>query len=213
MVAREPVRLVCVDLGGVIVRIRRTLAESLHAVGVPGYALEEITDDEMRVYRDASSRHQRGELSFDAWLESAHGTLGARIDRATIARAHDAVLVGEYPGVARTLGAIRQAGTATACLSNTNDRHWQALVELPAMREIDHRHASHLLGEEKPDEAIFRAFENATGFRGGEILFLDDIESHCSAARAVGWNAVRIDHERDTASQLLAAARAHGVPA
>ena len=213
MTSRHPVKLVCVDLGGVVVRIRRSLAESLHAVGVPGYELDQLGDRELDLYRDTVARHQRGEHDHRLWLEAAHRALSRRIDLATLERAHDAVLIGEYPGVTRSLGAIRAAGAATACLSNTNDRHWSALVELPAMGEIDHPHASHLLGFEKPDEAIFRAFERATGFRGGEILFLDDLEEHCHAARECGWNAVRIDHERDTAGQIIAAARAHGVPA
>jgi HAD superfamily hydrolase (TIGR01509 family) len=213
MTSRHPVKLVCVDLGGVVVRIRRSLAEALHAVGVPGYELDGLGDAQMRAYRETVALHQRGEHDHGAWLDAAHKALAGRVDRDTIARAHDAVLVGEYPGVTHCLGAIRAAGAATACLSNTNDRHWTALVELPAMGEIEHRHASHLLGLEKPGAEIYRAFERATGFAGADILFLDDIEENCAAARARGWNAVRIDHERDTAAQILAAARAHGVGA
>lgn len=213
MTSRHPVKIVCVDLGGVIVRIRRSLAETLHAVGVPGYELDGLGEGEMRAYREAVALHQRGEHAHEDWLDAAHKALAGRIDRETIARAHDAVLIGEYPGVTYSLGAIRAAGATTACLSNTNDRHWESLVELPAMAEIEHRHASHLLGLEKPDERIFREFERVTGFRSEEILFLDDIEENCASARACGWNAVRIDHERDTASQIIAAARAHGVAA
>lgn len=211
MTSRHPVRLVCVDLGGVVVRIRRTLPEALHAVGVPGYLLEGISDGEMGAFRAASAAHQRGEHAWEAWVERAHEALGGRFDRDTILRAHDAVLVGEYPGVATALGAVRRGGASTACLSNTNDRHWDALLELPSFGAIDHRHASHLLGLEKPGHGIYRAFERATGAAPHEILFLDDIEENCAAARACGWNATRIDHERDTAAQIVAAARAHGV--
>ena len=211
MTSRHPVRLVCVDLGGVVVRIRRSLSEALHAAGVPGYLLKGISDAEMAAYRATAAAHQRGEHAWESWIEHAHGALGGRFDRDTLARAHDAVLVGEYPGVARALGAVRSAGAATACLSNTNDRHWDALLELPSFGEIEHRHASHLLGLEKPGHEIYRAFERATGVAAHEILFLDDLEENCAAARACGWNAARIDHERDTAAQIVAAARAHGV--
>jgi len=209
--SRHPAKLVCVDLGGVIIRIRRSLAETLHAVGVPGYLLEAISAAEMQAFRATTSQHQRGEHDWNSWLDAAHRVLERHVDRETIQRAHDAIIIGEYPGVARSLGAIRQAGAMTACLSNTNDRHWDALVELPAFSELDHRHASHLLGLEKPNAEIYRAFEKATGVSAEHILFLDDIEENCAAARACGWNSVRIDHERDTASQIIAAARAHGV--
>ena len=212
MTSRHPVKLVCVDLGGVVVRIRHSLAETLHAAGVPGYLLEAISTDEMQAFRASTSLYQRGVHDWDAWLNAAHNALARRLDRDTLLRAHDAILMGEYPGVARSLGAIRNAGAATACLSNTNARHWDALIELPALGEIEHRHASHLLGLEKPSAEIYRAFEHATGRAGADILFLDDLEANCIAARACGWNCVRIDHQRDTAAQIIAAARAHGVP-
>ncbi len=211
MTSRRPIKLVCVDLGGVVVRIRRSLAETLHAVGVPGYLLESISPEEMHNFRLSTSRHQRGEQDWNQWLDTAHAALARHIDRDTLLRAHDAILVGEYPGVASSLGAIRKAGASTACLSNTNDRHWDALIELPALGEIEHRHASHLLGLEKPSAEIYRAVERSTGVAASEILFLDDIEENCAAARACGWNSVRIDHQRDTAAQIVAAARAHGV--
>ena len=209
--SRHPVRLVCVDLGGVVVRIRRALAETLHAAGVPGYMLDELGDAALAAFATEAARHHRGELDWEAWLGAAEGALGGRFERELIARAHDAVLVGEYPGVAQALAAVRGSGTATACLSNTNDRHWEAMLEMPAFAAIEHRHASHLLGLEKQDEAIYRAFERETGFDGAGILFLDDLEANCAAARACGWSAVRIDHEKDTAAQIVAAARAHGV--
>ncbi|MCE2884379.1 MAG: HAD-IA family hydrolase [Planctomycetaceae bacterium] len=211
MVARHPVRLVCVDLGGVVIRIRRTLEETLHAVGVPGYMLEAISGAERGAYRALAAAHQRGEHDCATFLDRAHDAFGGRIARETLLAAHDAILADEYPGVAHALGAIRAAGTMTACLSNTNDRHWDALVRLPAFAAIEHRHASHLLGLEKPGEAMYRAFERAVGTSGGEILFLDDLAENCAAARACGWHAVRIDHERDTARQIIAASRAHGV--
>ncbi|MEY3021326.1 MAG: hypothetical protein RIS86_522 [Planctomycetota bacterium] len=209
--SRHPVRLVCVDLGGVVVRIRRSLAEALHAAGAPGYMLDGIGDDALAAFAEEAARHHRGELDWEAWLGSAERALGGRIARDLIARAHDAVLVGEYPGVAQALASVRGAGATTACLSNTNDRHWQAMLEMPAFEAIEHRHASHLLGLEKPGAGIYRAFEQATGVSGADILFLDDLEANCAAARDCGWNAVRVDHERDTAAQIVSAARAHGV--
>lgn len=211
MVARHPVRLVCVDLGGVVIRIRRSLEEALHAAGVPGYILESITEEERRDVRAHASRHQRGEHDYLAFVERAYDVLGGRISRETLLAAHDAILADEYPGVAHALGAIRAAGATTACLSNTNDRHWDALVRLPAFEAIEHRHASHLFGLEKPGSEIYRAFERAVGASSEEILFLDDLPENCTAAQSCGWHAVRIDHERDTAAQIISAARAYGV--
>jgi len=206
-----PVSIVCLDLGGVVVRIRRSFAEALRAAGAPEGLFESLAPDAVARVAAESALHQRGEIGFDAWLARTHRALGERVERGLLARAHDAVIVGEYPGVAAAIGRLRRAGARTACLSNTNDRHWEAMLPMPALAAIEHRHASHLLGLEKPGEAIYRAFERAVGARPGEILFLDDLPENCAAARRCGWHAVEIDHERDTPDQIIAAARAHGV--
>ena len=45
---------------------------------------------------------------------------------------------------------------------------------------------------------------------GEAAVFFDDLAENVSAARACGWNAVHIDHEGDTARQVMAGLRAHG---
>ena len=194
-----------------MVRIRRSLGEALRAAGAAEGLFASLAPEAIARVAAESALHQRGEIGFDAWLDRAHRALDGQLDRALLARAHDAVIVGEYPGVAAAIGRLREAGARTACLSNTNDRHWEAMLPMPALAAIEHRHASHLLGLEKPGEGIYRAFERALGASPAEILFLDDLEENCSAARRCGWRSVRIDHEGDTSAQILAAARAHGV--
>ena len=44
------------------------------------------------------------------------------------------------------------------------------------------------MGLAKPDPAIYEAFEAATGLRGPQILFFDDLAPNVAAARARGWN-------------------------
>ena len=63
----------------------------------------------------------------------------------------------------------------------------------------------------KPDAAIFGAVEDATGRRGDEILFFDDLPANVEGARAHGWRAVLIDPDGDPAAQVLTALEEAGL--
>jgi HAD superfamily hydrolase (TIGR01509 family) len=131
-----------------------------------------------------------------------------------ISRMHDAWILDEYAGVADIVDEIHMAGVATACLSNTNHAHWTrctSSTDYPAVARLGSRHASHLLGCGKPDEAAFRAFERATGSDAARVLFFDDIAVNVDAARAYGWNAERIDATTETAPQIRAYLSDYGV--
>jgi FMN phosphatase YigB (HAD superfamily) len=54
----------------------------------------------------------------------------------------------------------------------------------------------------KPDPAIYRAFERATARAPEEILFFDDLPENVAAARALGWQAVRVNPYADTVGQI-----------
>ena len=208
--ASRSIRIVCFDLGGVLVRICRSFEEATLASGMP---LRRLPTDPATLERQRTlvDLHQRGELHAAAF----HEALSAAIDRLyapqEIAAIHAAVLQGEYPGVAELVGAIGATGLATACLSNTNDDHWAALLDLPALRALHARHASHMWGLAKPHEAIFRRFEREHGVAGRSVLYFDDLAENVEAALAVGWDAVLIDHAADPAAQIRAALGARGV--
>ncbi len=113
------------------------------------------------------------------------------------------------------IAAIDAAGIATGALSNTSEPHWADLrgpqSRYPTVARLRHAVASHLARVLKPDVRIYRAFEAASGISGDRVLFFDDLPQNIEAARAVGWHAERIDPTADTAAQLMAALRRHGV--
>ncbi len=203
-------RLVCFDLGGVVVRICRSFEEAALAANLP---LRRVPDDERAraTRRELVERHQRGELASADFHRALASAFESVYSPAELALAHAAVLRGEYPGITDTIRAINAAGLRTACLSNTSDDHWQVLTEMPALRSLHARHASHLWGLAKPDASIYRRFERETGMAGRAILFFDDLEENVESALRLGWDAVRIDHTGDTAEQVRAALTSRGV--
>jgi len=104
----------------------------------------------------------------------------------------------------------------TACLSNTNERHWDTVNDAGSahhvpLHTLDHLFASHLIGQRKPDGAIYEHVERAVGVPGGAILFFDDTEANVDAALRRGWHAVRIDPAEAPVQQMRRHLRHHRV--
>ncbi|HWA70851.1 MAG TPA: HAD family phosphatase [Polyangiaceae bacterium] len=208
-----PIRLVCFDLGGVLVKICRSWSDGCRAAGLDVRG-NSAGDRAGALRRDLNHRLGLGELSEDEWAEQLSEALGRLYSASEIKRIHRAWSQTEYPGALALIDALNERGLDTGCLSNTNHAHWTRLVhhdgsaplsgepEYPAVHRLRHRHASHLLRLAKPDPAIYRAFERATARAPEEILFFDDLPENVAAARALGWQAVRVNPHADTVGQI-----------
>lgn len=205
-----PPLLVAFDWGGVILRHCRSWSEGCLAAGLPSHP-EVLTPEHAARRRALTQAFQRGELEEHRFLEALHEANDRRYGIEDLARIHDAWLLDEYEGVRGVIERLVETpGVETALLSNTNAAHWRRHLPRPGGGEPDyptagllrHRHASHLLGLAKPDEAIYVAFERATGFSGPDILYFDDLAENLDAPARLGWRCVHVDHTGDTARQI-----------
>jgi len=211
-VGDRAIELVCFDWGGVILRICRGFAEGVAAAGLD---LRPAADDAdmYHVRRESSMRYQVGAIDEQAFFDEIAATMRGAYSAEEIALVHDAWLLGEYPGADALVRDLHAAGRVrTGMLSNTNARHWARRErDFPTAGTLHHQHASHEIGHAKPDGAIYDAFVREVGVRPASILFFDDLEENVAAARAAGWDAVRIDHEGDTAAQMRAELERRGL--
>jgi putative hydrolase of the HAD superfamily len=208
---QAPPSLVVFDLGGVVVRICRSWDEACAAAGVPVRRDERLTHPDAVARRRALHRmHESGQIDGDAYFQGVSLATGGLYSADEVRAIHRSWILGEYQGIGallRRLGA--HDWVQTACLSNTNAAHWDILG--PSIAPLHRCFASHAMKLAKPDERIYRAVERATERRPEEILFFDDMPENIDAAIACGWRAVRIDHAAETAPQIDAALRTHGV--
>jgi HAD superfamily hydrolase (TIGR01509 family) len=201
---RPSTPVVTLDLGGVVVRIAPTLERMAARSGVrlrePDRSADRAEID--RLLRAWTTGRISDDELFDRWTAAHAG----RFDRAEAARLSLGTLLEEYDGVCELLEELRDAGFVTGCLSNTCNHHWAHVLAraeaYPAMQQFAHRHASHLLGEMKPDARIYRRYERAVGAAADGIVFFDDTPVNVQAARALGWRAFRIDPEGSPAAQM-----------
>lgn len=203
------IKLVCFDIGGVLVRLAAGWEDACVRAGVP------LTpgDVEWEKHHPLMHKYERGHISTEEYFRGVDGCLKG-ISRQQFCGAFDAWLREMYEGAHELIEELKAKGMMTACLSNTNDRHWQALAggsELyKPILKLDHLFASHEIREAKPDLAAYKAVENKLGLRSDEILFFDDREDNIEGARAAGWNAERIT-EHDAVKQEREFLKKYGV--
>jgi HAD superfamily hydrolase (TIGR01509 family) len=204
---------VCFDLGGVLIRICRSWQEGCVAAGLDLRGALNAHDSIAGWYapREVTDLYQTGRITCDQFATQLADAFGNHYSPDEIMRVHHAWMLGECAGVGAVIHRIHQAGLRTAALSNTNAAHWQRLPEFAAFASLQHRLASHELGLAKPDEAIYREAERRLGLSGSSILFFDDLSENIEAARTIGWRTAHIDHTGNTAQQIEAGLREHGV--
>jgi putative hydrolase of the HAD superfamily len=90
-----------------------------------------------------------------------------------------------------------------ACLSNTNELHWNEQVDAHLLHDLfETRFLSHELGLVKPDREIFEHVVDGLGCDPSEVLFLDDNQLNVDGARSVGLNAHRVTGVGDSRAVL-----------
>jgi|SRR5579862_5150036 len=193
----KEVRVVCFDLGGVILEIRHSWNEvcanlglSAPAQGHPLTSFQPFVD------------YQAGSIDTDEYLAALGAWLG--VSEARAKAAHQGILIGDYPGAQELVRALNASGAFTCCFSNTNDLHWPVLCDParhPAIGALQRRLASHELGCAKPDPAAYKAVEGLLPANSG-IVFFDDSTENVEAACQAGWDAYRIDPSNDPLRQL-----------
>lgn len=205
---QQTIRLVCFDLGGVVVRICRTFDDALRRAGLAKQA-EQLTLP--FTAHDLVDAYQRGTLSGERYANELSAHLGGVLSPADVLAAHDAVILDPYEAVDEIVAHLNSLGLHTAALSNINDRHWPMVRELPAIRQLRHHLLSHEIGAIKPEDATYAAVEQATGCAPENIIFFDDTLENIRAATERGWRAVHIDHAGSTAVQIKRALRNVGI--
>jgi len=206
-------RLVCFDLGGVVLRICRSWAEGCAAAGLDwreGFDLHR--DRRVASLNELADDHQTGRIDGDVHARRFSDLLHGLYSPEEVTRVVDAWVLGQYPGMDDLVDRIHHAGLGTAVLSNTSHDHWETFERYRAFCRLRNRVGSHQLGVRKPDPAAYHAIEQLTGVAGPEIVFFDDLADNVAAARAVDWSAVQIDPAGDPAAQVRHALADLGLP-
>ncbi len=206
------IQLIIFDLGGVLIRLCDGWDHACELAGVT--PTKSLTDDVKDEVIKLVHLEEVGALSKDEFFERSAPHLGLTPEEAKAMS--DAWLCGAYPGIDDLIDTLHTAGFQTACLSNTNANHWQAMTtpdhpnNLP-LEKLHHRFASHLVRDRKPNLSIYQHVEQATGQPPEAILFFDDAPENIEAAKARGWHAMQVTDQNDPASQMTSHLKMHNL--
>lgn len=101
-------------------------------------------------------------------------------------------IFSEIPEMIALHARVGAAGFPTWIFSNTNDLAVSHIRKsYPFFGNFDGYFLSYELGVMKPAAGIYEAAERTTGFRGGEILYLDDHRPNVEAGTARGWQTIQ----------------------
>lgn len=199
------IRLVCLDLGGVLVRICSGWEEACRLTKLN---LPPALNDPAVVKQVAqiSRLHETGRID-DAGFDQQVATITG-LTPAQVAAAAEAWLTGRYSGAVELVEWLAGHPTLkSACLSNTNARHWWRMTESPELglplKELTWQFVSFKIGFMKPSPEIHRHVEQVSGLAPSQILFFDDNPANVAAAQACGWQAEVIDPSGDDSPEQV----------
>jgi putative hydrolase of the HAD superfamily len=198
------IRLVCFDLGRVLVRICDNWQHAGEVARLP-MPLPKLPDPVRAQLTHAVIDSETGRISLDEFCARSGALFG--IDPSHIRAVSDIYLLGCYDGVGELLGELTARGFQTACLSNTNENHWQIMFHtggaaFAPLSRLQHRFGSQIIGCRKPDLRIYEHVERSVKLPGRNIVFFDDLQENVDAARARGWNAELILHDGNPVNQV-----------
>ncbi|MEM9883095.1 MAG: HAD-IA family hydrolase [Planctomycetota bacterium] len=209
---KSTIDLVVFDLGRVLLRISDDWDHAAALAGRPGLAglTGDLSTAEARGTHHPLAglldRYETGRVMPDVFFAEGERLSGHAA--ADLRAVMDAVLIEAFPGAAELIERLADRPVRTACLSNTNAGHWDAMHDpghrayLPLHR-LDFPWASQLFGLAKPDPAIYARCEQDADVLPGAVLFFDDLPENVAAAADRGWRAELVPRDLDNPVPLI----------
>ncbi len=145
------------------------------------------------------SAYETGKISSGTFRDKIREALEIEVDDQTIDQAWNAMLL-DFPLENIEYVKSVHLQKRTFILSNTNDIHKRKaekiLAEtLPGFTWEDmseKAYFSHIMGDRKPNESIFRTVLEGNNLSAKETLFVDDSPQHIEGAKKVGIHAIHL---------------------
>ncbi|MDW8308427.1 MAG: HAD family phosphatase [Verrucomicrobiales bacterium] len=193
------------DLGKVLVDFDYSIAGRRVA------ALSNLPETAVQQFLERSPtlvRFETGQMSAREFYEEVRRATGFRGSFEQFAEFF-ADIFWEIPEMVGLHRALRERGFPTWIFSNTNPLAVGHIRRrFPFFSQFDGYILSYEVHAMKPDARIYEAFEARAGWRGAQVLYLDDRPENVAAGAARGWQVILQESPQNT----LAAMRQLGLP-
>ena len=155
-------------------------------------------------YRSNYSTHrnfERGFVSEEKFINKMLEVINNRIDANTFCKYY-ADIFRVNKKVASLLPILKN-NCKLFLLSNTDPIHqkygWQ---KYDFLKHFDKLILSYETGAVKPEEKIYRAVEDASGYPSEEHILIDDVEEYVNAAKKLGWDGIHFSNYNSLVEEL-----------
>jgi len=154
---------------------------------------------------DVYMRHERGEMSDDAFFAHLRDTLKIDLTPSQFLEGWNAIFVGEMPDIAELLPRAATRWPLYA-FSNTNPAHVAhfSIAHADLLGHFSDVYVSSSIGLRKPDAESFDHVVTQIGVPAQRILFFDDSQVNIDGARACGLQTVHVTSPTTVAETLKA---------
>ena len=175
------------DLGGVLID-----CENFKKILQWENWTQELSELENKLIESGTNeRYQRGKIGTKEFVETTISELDLTVSVSRFLREFRLLPKGFYPGADVLLKELSR-NYITACLSNTNELHWNKLCGVNKIEKcFKFSFPSHIIHKVKPEKAAYTYVVKALGVEPGAIAFFDDREENVAAAKKVGIDAFK----------------------
>lgn len=194
----EKFEYILFDLGGVLVEL----------VGVPkilewmNWSVDQDELNRMWLFSSAVRNFEMGRTSALEFAEEIISEFKFSVGPEDFIKEFLYFPKGLHSGTKELLQQL-SAKYSLACLSNTNELHWNRLCEEDCIENyFSYNFPSHKTGFMKPDIEAFQHVIKSLACDAGKILFLDDNQVNIEAAILAGMKAVKVNGFEDVKIKL-----------
>jgi glucose-1-phosphatase len=151
---------------------------------------------------DTIINYQRGAISTKEFAETVISEFELTVNISRFFREFRLLPTGFYPGADVVLKQLSR-NYVTACLSNTNELHWNKLCSVNKLEKyFKYCYPSHLINKVKPEKGAYTYALTALGVTSGEVAFFDDNKENVDAAKEAGIDAFLTDGFEELCEKL-----------
>ena len=140
---------------------------------------------------DIFSAYEIGDCSTDVFLDELARMFN--LERPALSRLWNEWVQSPYAGTRAALLKLKEQFTI-ACLSNTNQSHWDYLTDTHNIIDVfDHAYASHIIKAAKPNAKAWQLCLHDMNIAASDVWFFDDTQANIDAAQSMGITSYHVD--------------------
>lgn len=137
--------------------------------------------------------YEVGGCTTHEFLDEFNQLFNLEMNRPDLSQLWDEWVHQPYNGTRQALLGLKDDYTL-ACLSNTNESHWEHLKANHNIIDVfDHAYASHILKAAKPNAEAWELCLNNMNVKASDVWFFDDSQANIDAAHALGIRSFHVD--------------------